>query len=169
MTVVTELLEPAMDVIAVGHFEHFLLVNHTPESDCLADLAEEVAQHDPALAARMLHYIGRVASLNAEQTDTGREIAGAAERYAEQLDQRQTGSLRQAVRKLRAPLADLLNPMIVGEREHHALELVAEMIESTPERVLRSDSLAREMGGRRFRLLQRLLDDTAAVRTDVNV
>jgi hypothetical protein len=165
------ILAPALDGIARNHRQTRIIVNPTPEIDSIVEhVTELIRTAVPAQRPHLAALIGLCRDLLAENRAEGeleRSVAGAADRLAVDLaraatvGQKPLGA-RSAARELRAPLANLANPIIQGTARDTALAAVRGVVaRSTRDNVL-SNTVRHELGPKRYQLLADIIDDIQA-------
>jgi hypothetical protein len=160
-----EVVDPAMDGIALNDWQARALYNPTPEVDSALERIEELTAYGVPrdLIDALRNDLWLVIELNGRERQCQRQVAGKGERIARDLrpiDGRQSLK-RPALRRTLGPILDVLAVADLDDprRDFDGLSDALERI--IPPRTLRSRSLLDELGRRRADILLRLLGDAA--------
>jgi hypothetical protein len=152
VTALTETRELIVDALmnaqALNARQDRLLHDPSPEIDSLREILIALAVPELSRAARLrlvargVHLVDQVAQHNQLERDHEHEVTGHAERLG-----RKPMTVKDAAKQLRAPLADLVHPMIGGERRARAIALVVDVLERAPEGLLFDPTTGRPRAG----------------------
>lgn len=155
-----ELMGTAMDMTALNMRQAFALANDTPEADCVTDhLVRLVAEGvKPSRVLALLTITREVFEWNAAEGGLSREVTGALDELARQLEHMQHGlTVKEIGRRLRWAL-----PIVDEPSGHTAADIVdaghavAEVLRLVPAEQLFTDSVANELRPTNYRRLVRI-------------
>lgn len=163
--------DQAMDAVAANSYEHRLLINlETPEADSLAEhivgLRSHGVPHDAI--SGVLGFLGEVLEANTAEGAISHGLTGRLDRLAVAAHHRAGGErVRQAftvlgvTRTLRPALRVLRDPDAQrdGIEYVRACATVAEVLDTCPHDLLRSDSVARQLRATAHAQLLRLIEE----------
>lgn len=136
-----------------------MITNDTPELDSIAEHGARLLALSTGEAREHVREILRLAARLRSSNRTELECLQAIPPLIEHRGR----GIRAAQRALRDPLADLLNPMVIGPARELAQAQVRWVLENFPVETLRSEQLRNDIGRRKFGLLQELLQAAVIV------
>lgn len=169
-----EVLEQALEGVAINRAQDRMLVNTTPEIDSLAEILIELHDAtDPAerrrLAVHGMRLLAQVRELNDTERECERTIAGHAEAIDLDAARERRLTIKRLAAELRPILADLGNPMLGEAGYARRVEALLAVVRQAPPEHLRPEcvSLRHELdgnarGARKFTLLHETLDRLGA-------
>jgi hypothetical protein len=165
-------LVPSMDQVALNAEQQRLLFDPSPERDSLVELLLLGVEVDGAQPWEVsaLRVCQRLGLANREEGQLARQVAGFADALASDLhglelarkDGEERLGVRELVGRLRGPLdvlvrADAGEPVAAGEVAA-AGAAIGRLAAVCPRERLLAQSIRHNLGGRRFRALERLVD-----------
>lgn len=153
-----QVVDAALEGIALNRAQHRLVTNTTPEVDSLLEHVRELArtatsEQKPHIRA-MLELIRLLCESNQAELDCERLIAEAADRMSES-----GWSVKRAASELRGPLDVIVYPVKYRPSEQRAaVAAVRDVIRRCPREVLDQPSMRGELRDRKLRALRSLME-----------
>lgn len=161
-----EILEPALDARSHNLAQQRLIANVTADCDCLLDhisaLLQTATPDQREHLAALLQIIVDLAHSNVVEGGLQRQIAGAADTLARDAQRSEHApmapawGIKRVATALRAPLADLCNPIIQGAARDQALAAVREVFRHAPGRAVVNVAVRHELGVKKYTKLVEL-------------
>jgi hypothetical protein len=167
-TINRQVLEPALDGIAENLRQAHLIANATIDIDSLAEIMLELDRaattgRQRELTRRGLDLVRQLHASNTVEREFERNVAGAADQLVTDLRRIErkgnvstAWTVKKLARALRAPLADIGNPIITGDRHGDALVSVGRIFEEAPAALILSVGVRHELGVKAFSRLTAL-------------
>lgn len=161
----TEALEPAMEVIAIGHSERSDLYDPSPELDSVLEFLLALPRDTPDRAAAIT-WTSRALAKNELQISHGRTIAGYADELtrdhhdAECNGGATTLGIQAIARALRIPLATIAEPTARTSADERldAFAAIHAVVTAVPRAQLLSDGVRYELGIAKSAVLERIVN-----------
>lgn len=161
-TVKRDYLHPAMDGRALNDQQDSMLVNATPEIDCLLEYLHALPPHHFRDAA--IDLVRRLIVANTEEGGCERQIAGAADQLVRELRDLELNGVSRAItakgvaRAVREPLAVITEQKEAASPDERldAFAALSVVLREVPCAQLLSAAVRHEIGPKRFGALERI-------------